>query len=93
MLLFINLQVEIETQKQEDVLVVSNEAIKPYQGGKAVQVEKNNSVIYMPVEVGVVGITYSEIVSGLEEGQEIIVGTNGTSGEKKSGGGFGPLAH
>ncbi len=75
-------QVDIQTQKKEDVLVVLNSAIKPYQGGKAVQVidDKTGELIYLPIEIGIVGPTKSEVVSGLTEGQEIVVGQedNGT---------------
>ena len=84
-------QVEIITDERKDVLIVANEAIKPYQGGKAVQVVgQSGSLIYKPVEVGVRGVTVTEIISGLELDEEIIVNQNG--GEKKSGG-FNPLGH
>jgi multidrug efflux pump subunit AcrA (membrane-fusion protein) len=85
-------QVEITTQEKQDVVVVKNEAIKPYQGGKAVQVVGNSGkLIYKPVEVGIRGVTMSEIVSGLEAGDEIVVSENGA--EAKSGGGFMGIAH
>ena len=82
-------QVDIQTQKKEDVLVVLNSAIKPYQGGKAVQIvdEKTDELIYLPIEIGIVGPTKSEIVSGLEEGQEIVV-SQGESGSKDQSGGL-----
>jgi HlyD family secretion protein len=80
-------QAEITTSEKQDVILVKNEAIKPYQGGKAVQViGKTGNLIYKPVEVGIRGVNKSEIVSGLEVGEEIVVGSNG--GEVKSGGGF-----
>jgi RND family efflux transporter MFP subunit len=74
-------QVDIQTQKKEDILVVSNSAIKPYQGGRAVQILDDNTgeLIYLPIKVGIVGPTKSEIVSGLEEGQEIIISQTDSS--------------
>jgi RND family efflux transporter MFP subunit len=82
-------QVDIQTQKKEDVLVVSNSAIKPYQGGKAVQIidDKTGELIYLPIEIGIVGPTKSEVVGGLEDGQEIVV-SQGESGTKDQGGGL-----
>jgi HlyD family secretion protein len=80
-------QAEITTSEKQDVILVKNEAIKPYQGGKAVQViGKTGNLIYKPVEVGIRGVNKSEIVSGLEVGEEIVISSNG--GEVKSGGGF-----
>ncbi len=80
-------QVDIQTQKKEDVLVVSNSAIKPYQGGKAIQVvdSKTDELIYLPIEIGIVGPTKSEVVSGLTEGQEIVVSQTTGSKEPSSG--------
>ena len=68
-------QAGIETQRKENVLIVPNGAIKPYQGSKAVQIKdkKTGQVLYQPIKVGIVGTTTSEVISGLKEGQEIIV--------------------
>jgi len=79
-------QVEILTQSKEGVLVVSDQAVKPYQGGRAVQAisSKTDQVIYKPVEIGIEGEVYTEIISGLKEGEEVIVGQS--SGEAKQGG-------
>ena len=80
-------QVDIQTQKKEDVLIVSNSAIKPYQGGRAVQIidENTGELIYLPIEVGIVGPIKSEVVSGLDEGQEIVV-SQGDTATKDQGG-------
>jgi len=68
--------VDIELEKKEDVLVVPNKAIKVYQGDKAVRMvdEKTGQVIYLPVQIGSRGLMNTEIVLGVKEGQEIIVG-------------------
>jgi HlyD family secretion protein len=85
-------QVDIETEKKENVLVIPNSAIKPYQGGRAVQVinERTGQLLYLPIEVGIVGPTKSEVVSGLKEGQEIIVGQTDNDERNQRGGGFFP---
>jgi len=85
--------VDIELEKKEDVLIVPNKAIKIYQGDKAVRVMDNkiNQVIYLPVQVGSKGLMNTEIVVGLEEGQEIIVGErNDNDSSKQPRGMFGP---
>lgn len=82
-------QVDIQTQKKENVLVVLNSAIKPYQGGRAVQIldKKTNELIYLPIEVGIVGPTKSEVVNGLEEGQKIILSQSETTSKEGGSGG------
>jgi len=82
--------VDIMTSEKNDVLVVSNSAIKSYQGSKAVQIldEDSGQVLYLPIKLGVVGSSNSEVVSGLEEGQKIIgSSSSSTSDEEKSGSG------
>jgi macrolide-specific efflux system membrane fusion protein len=83
-------QVEITTQEKNDVLLVSTSAIKPYQGEKAVQIldEKTGDVIYQPVKLGVMSDVNVEVVSGLEEGQKIIVSESSKTGSSSSGGLF-----
>jgi len=82
--------IDIETNKKENVLTVANAAIKPYQGGKAVQVidSKTNKLKYVPVKIGLKGATRTEIISGLKEGMKIITGTTvkSTSGSSSIGG-------
>jgi HlyD family secretion protein len=85
--------VDVELEKKENVLMVPNKAVKVYQGDKAVQVmdKKTDQVIYLPVQIGPKGLMNTEIVLGLEEGQEIIVGeesNNDSSSQPR--GMFGP---
>ncbi len=69
-----NVDVNIVTNKLSNVLTVSNSAIKPYKGGKAVRVPgaKKGEVDYVPVKVGIRGDKNTEIIEGLSEGQTII---------------------
>jgi len=80
-------QADIITQEKSDVLVVPNTAIKPYQGEKAVQIfdNKTKTVIYQPIEIGVFDDINTEVLTGLSEGDEIIVST---SSNKSEGGGL-----
>jgi HlyD family secretion protein len=86
--------IDIESEKRTNVLLVPNNAVKPYQGGKAVQVpaERNDrgprpsQPRYMPVKVGIVGTTHTEIIEGIDEGATIISGTAQTPREGGGGG-------
>jgi len=80
-------QVDIITQQKKDILIVPNRALKAYQGEKAVQImdQETQTLIYKPVTIGIVGDTDSEVVSGLSEGETIVVG-NVVSSQKQSGG-------
>jgi len=68
----------IETAKRDNVLVVPNSAIKPYQKGKAVLVPgpgkntKSPLFHYVPVTVGLKGVSNTEITSGVTEGMDVI---------------------
>ncbi|EKD64756.1 MAG: hypothetical protein ACD_50C00309G0007 [uncultured bacterium] len=79
--------VEIHTDTKRNVLSVPNSAVKPYQGGRAVQVLDGKELTNIPVTVGIRGDERTEIVKGLEEGQEIIVGEK--NGNSQSRGPFG----
>lgn len=65
--------VDITTKKLTGVLAVPNAAVKPYQGGRAVRVfDAKKQIKYIPVEIGIKGTEKTEILSGIEEGQEVI---------------------
>jgi len=67
---------KIFTNKLTDVLSVSNAAVKPYKEGKAVRIigkEKKKEPEYIPVVIGIKGDKRTQILSGLTDGQEIIV--------------------
>lgn len=66
--------VDIVTSELTNVLVVPNAAVKPYQKGRAVRIlDKNGKIQYLPIKIGVRGKEYTQIIEGLNEGQEIIV--------------------
>ncbi|RLC35071.1 hypothetical protein DRH14_01655 [Candidatus Shapirobacteria bacterium] len=78
-------QIDIETKRVENVLVVSNSAVKTYQGEKTVQVldKESGGLLYIPVKIGIVGDSKTEILNGISEGDEIIIGQT-TSSTKNS---------
>lgn len=64
---------EITTNSLDSVLSVPNSAIVLDKGAKTVRVFENNTIKNISVEVGIKGETRTQIISGLSEGQEIIV--------------------
>ena len=70
----------IETSKHDNVLSVPNSAVKPYKGGKAVLApgpgsdKKNTLFHYVPVTVGLKGVSSTEITDGVTEGMDVITG-------------------
>jgi HlyD family secretion protein len=68
-----NADVDILTKNLTNVLAVPNAAIKPYQKGRAVRVQRNNKIEYLPVKTGIKGKEYTQILEGITEDQEIII--------------------
>ena len=64
---------DIMTKHLDNVLVVPNSAVKPYQGGRAVRVVgENKEIKYIPVKIGIRGPEYTQILEGISEGQKVI---------------------
>lgn len=81
--------VMIETARHNHALTVPNSAIKPYKGGKAVQIfdAKNPSAKLpqlTPVSIGIKSIDTTEVLSGISEGTIVV-----TSVPQKPVSGFG----
>ena len=72
--------VNIITDSKNDILKVSNSAIQNQNGQAVVRILKDGNIEFVPVEVGLKSDSESEIISGLEEGSQVIisVGTNNT---------------
>lgn len=84
------IDVDIVTNKKDNVLTVSNSAIKPYKGGKAVRIvnPKTNEADFLPVQVGIKGDQNTEVISGLTEGQQIITSLTNEQIQRKGLFGF-----
>jgi RND family efflux transporter MFP subunit len=76
-----NVDAEVSTKKLSNVLTVPNSAVKPYNGGKAVRVvdPKTKQIKFVPVRVGVRGKSKTQILSGINEGQEVVVSLSNES--------------
>lgn len=64
----------IETNKKENVLVISRVALKKINGEKIVRVFKKGKAEDRGIEIGLEGNEYIEVISGLAEGEEVIIG-------------------
>ncbi len=67
--------VTITSKTLVNVLSAPNSAIKLYKGGKAVRIPGKNKkdVLYKPVKIGIRGESKTEILSGIQEGDTVIV--------------------
>jgi HlyD family secretion protein len=87
--------VNIVTDQKNDVLMVVNRAIRNVGRQKMATVLFEGRQIQAPVVTGMSGDSQTEIVSGLKEGDVVVVGTTTTTqnsgfGGPPGGGGFGP---
>jgi RND family efflux transporter MFP subunit len=66
--------VTINVATKENVLSVPNKAVKREDGAKVVYVAQDGSLIRRAVKTGWKDSDYTEIVSGLKEGEQVLVG-------------------
>ena len=64
----------IEIDKKENVLIISRAALKKINGEKIVRVFKKGEAEDRKIEIGMEGDEYVEVISGLAEGEEVIIG-------------------
>ena len=64
--------VRIAVAEKDDILLVPTRAIKRDKDGKYVEVLGDGDFVRVGVEVGLSDDTYTEIVSGLDEGVEVV---------------------
>ncbi len=64
----------IETDKKENVLIISRAALKKINGEKIVRVFKKGKAEDRKIEIGLEGDEYIEVISGLQEGEQVIIG-------------------
>lgn len=75
---------DIVTQKLENVLTVPNSAVILDKGVKTVRILTGKTLQNIPVSVGIKGETRTQILKGVEEGQEIIVALTNEKAAKPS---------
>ncbi|GAI56771.1 unnamed protein product, partial [marine sediment metagenome] len=63
----------IESDKKENVLVIPKGTVKKMDGKKIVQVFKDGEVKEREIEIGLEGNEYIEVISGLQEGEEVVI--------------------
>ena len=78
--------VDITVASLDNILTVPSSSVKPYQGGKAVRVvDKDGEIEFVPVVAGSKGDGKTEILSGIEEGREVIVTLTNEQNERSGG--------
>ncbi|KKR71396.1 MAG: Efflux transporter, RND family, MFP subunit [Candidatus Roizmanbacteria bacterium GW2011_GWB1_40_7] len=84
-------RVNIVVAEKENTLTVSSSAVRPHEGGRAVQVvnPQTKELEFIPVEIGLRGNGRTEIVSGIDEHTEIIQALTNEQVDRPSGGFFG----
>jgi len=86
-----NASVSIILAQRENVLVVPNRAVRTTGTRRTVTVLYEGQLIDVPVTLGLSGDTQSEVVSGLQEGDVVLIGTTTTTTGGGAGlGGLGP---
>ncbi|MDO8497565.1 MAG: efflux RND transporter periplasmic adaptor subunit [bacterium] len=60
---------------KDNVVVVPSSAIQTQNGESVVQIKKNGQYVSTPVEIGIASDTQTEIISGVNEGDEIVTST------------------
>lgn len=83
--------VDIKVDSAQNVLTVPNSAIKPFEGNKAVQVidPQTKAPKYIPVEIGIKSLEKTQIISGIDEGTQVITGAKNGAVKASGGGPFG----
>jgi len=81
---------EVVTGRARDVLLVPSSAVQTAGGQTTVTVINNGQQVSTPVEIGLEGDQFTEIVSGLSEGDEVVLATATDAGGSGGfpGGGF-----
>jgi multidrug efflux pump subunit AcrA (membrane-fusion protein) len=68
-------EVEIHPQPRQDVLLVPREAIRTEDGRTRVLAVREGRAEAVPVEIGIVSRESAEVLSGIEPGERVIVGS------------------
>jgi len=64
----------VETNKKENVLMIPINVIEKIDGLERVQVKNGKQIEDRIIQTGLEGNDYAEVISGLNEGEEIITG-------------------
>jgi HlyD family secretion protein len=74
---------EFFAERAEDVLFLPNRAFRESDGQQTVLVRQGEEVVPIPVEVGIVGDTTTEIRGGLNEGDEVVLPSLGAPSDDR----------
>jgi len=78
----------IVTESKDNVLMVPSRAVRAVGRNRVVEVMVNGKTEQRTVQVGMTNDTYTEITSGLQEGEQVVIPST-TAAAPRTGGGFG----
>lgn len=81
-------EVEFVIARKENALLVPTEAIRQMRGGSAVALVEGGETRFQPVETGISADGFTEILSGLEEGDMVQVAVKSSNGSSSTTGGW-----
>ncbi len=88
----LSVTISIIIQQRSNVLLVPNQAITLLDGATYVEVIQDGEIYKCPVATGLSDWQYTEIVQGLNEGQQVVIwqttSSSATTGTQKEQGGF-----
>ncbi|MGH2586716.1 MAG: efflux RND transporter periplasmic adaptor subunit, partial [Dehalococcoidia bacterium] len=79
----------IITESRPNVLAVPSRAVTQQGTQSVVQVLENGEPVAKPVQTGITGNNFTEILSGLSDGEQIVISTTGTTGGQQTSGALG----
>ena len=82
--------IAIVVDKRENVLLVPNRAIRTVARQRVVQVQTTLGVAQTPITIGLQNDSQTEVVSGLKEGDAVVINTTTTTTTGSGGGGIIP---
>ncbi|MBI4232859.1 MAG: HlyD family efflux transporter periplasmic adaptor subunit [Chloroflexi bacterium] len=81
--------VQIVIEQRNDVLMVPLRALQSGEQGRVVSVAENSQTVSRPVEIGLTNDQYAEVLSGLKEGDRVVLPSTRGSQTQSPQGGFG----
>lgn len=78
------INVDIITEIKNDVIMIPTTAITMTDGRATVEIKKGNQYTTVPVQTGSSNDTYTEIISGIAEGDEVVTSVISSGGAQRS---------
>ena len=84
-------EVEILTTKRENVLLAPQSALQEKDGKNYLRIKRGKDFKQVEIKVGLITEEFAEIISGVKEGEEILLGENNKRSPVNQGGSLMPF--